>query len=410
MAMPTSVTVRFLRAAMATVVGGGSLAAQGTPPALQLSGQVRLRGEWDGRTAATGDDAAVLSRVRVGITSRFQPWLSAVIQLQDARAWGSEADPADASADQLDVHQGYLELVRGRTILRVGRQEVALGDERLVGASAWSNTGRAMDGALLRRDFRSGHVRLFWMNVGERDALLPGGLSPQLNQGADTDGWFLGAHVTRAAGSATLEGMLLHDRNAVTDRSWTAQGRAHGATPSGRFQYDASAAYQFGSDRAAYLVSALLGVRVAETGRVAGQVDVLSGDDSPLDGRRRAFQSLYPSPHPFHGFMDYFLVFPAHTAGRGLVDASVRALLPVRADWTLRGAAHHFALEKGAQGRSLGVEIDVAASRPLAAGVALDVGASLFDPGEAMEFVSPAFTAGTGSTTYWGYVMLTVGW
>ena len=73
------------------------------------------------------------------------------LQLQDSRVLGTEGNRVSSTVDVFDLHQGYLQLVapwRGSEIgLRAGRQEIALGNERLVGAVNWSNTGRTFDGA-----------------------------------------------------------------------------------------------------------------------------------------------------------------------------------------------------------------------------------------------------------------------
>ncbi len=63
------------------VLAPGGLAAQ-TPihvRSVHPEGELRLRGEWDGRTAATGDDQAVLSRLRLGAMADLEPWLRAVV-------------------------------------------------------------------------------------------------------------------------------------------------------------------------------------------------------------------------------------------------------------------------------------------------------------------------------------------
>ena len=72
-------------------------------------------------------------------------WISVYAQVQDARSWGSELNTlTDAGADAFDMHQGYVDM--GRTTAftaRLGRQEMPLADERLVGAVGWSNTIRS---------------------------------------------------------------------------------------------------------------------------------------------------------------------------------------------------------------------------------------------------------------------------
>lgn len=183
-----------------------ALAAQERPTAT-FSGEVRFRGEWDGRTVGVGDDAATLSRIRLGARVAMNGWLGAFAQLQDARAWGTEGNTlTDASADRLDLHQGYAELGRAERVLgRLGRQEVALGDERLIGAVGWANTGQAFDGARLLGQTSGFDWNVFWMNVAERDSLLATGPNPQVNQGVSDDGWLIGGFGSRKFSAATAE-------------------------------------------------------------------------------------------------------------------------------------------------------------------------------------------------------------
>jgi hypothetical protein len=355
-----------------------------------------------------GDDAAVLSRVRLGVQVGVRPWIDVFAQLQDHRAWGTELDPVEGSADAFDLHQGYVDLTHRRTTFRIGRQEVGLGDERLVGPLLWANTGRSFDGVLIRQDVDGGHIRAFWMNVAERDALTPIGVDPQGNEGEDADGWLIGAFGTRRVGATTLEAIYLHDRNAATEESNTLHGRASGRAAA--IVYDASGAYQFGPDLRAFLLSAKLGVALGSTGSIAGQVDYISGDADTLDATGRAFRTLYPTAHAYHGYMDYFVAFPAHTLGGGLVDAIARISAPVDPPWRLSGDLHRYWLaEDRDESRALGWEADAVVGRALTERSSVELGVSAFFPSDLAETVIRAFSE-ADDATYWGYLMLTVGW
>lgn len=48
-------------------------------------------------------------------------------------------------ADNLDIHQAYLEYDFGAAALRVGRQKFNLADQRLVASLEWANTARVYD-------------------------------------------------------------------------------------------------------------------------------------------------------------------------------------------------------------------------------------------------------------------------
>jgi len=391
---------------------GAVLPAQLTPE-VTFSGEIRLRGEWDGRTAGVNDDAATLSRVRLGARVAVLDWVAAFAQLQDARAWGTEGNTlTDASADQLDLHQGYVELGRSdRLRARLGRQELLLGDERLVGTVGWTNTGRAFDGALLAGTLGHAQWTAFWMNVAERDALQAIGLDPQVNQGnlgAGADGWLAGGFLSRRFGDLTGELTVLADRNAITEESYTVNARVTGAA--GVLQFDGAAAYQFGPDRSAHMVSGKVGAAF-ERAALAGQVDFLSGDDDPAAGDANAFNTLYATNHKFYGYMDYFLNIPGQLDQAGLLDLMLRASVDPSAATRVRIDAHHFrtAKDRGA-GTALGTEVDVIGTWTLARPAALEAGAAVFFPSDPIaQFGFPAFAGGV-DPTYWGYVQLTVRW
>jgi len=378
-------------------------------PTVTFSGELRLRGEWDGRTVGVGDDAATLSRIRLGARVALLDWLGAFAQLQDARAWGTEANTlTDASADQLDLHQGYAELGRlGGIVARLGRQEMNLGDERLVGAVGWTNTARAFDGARLLGRVSGLDWSVFWMNVAERDALQPTGTDPQANQGTGDDGWLLGGFASRAFGGTTAELTVLADRDAVTAESYTVNLRLHGSA--GAFLYEAAGALQIGPDRSAYFASGMAGLD-AGAGTLAAQLDYLSGDDDPAAGDARAFNTLYGTNHKFYGYMDYFLNVPGQLDEAGLVDVMVRGSLDLSAVTRLRADVHHFRLARDrGVGRTLGTEVDVVGTWTMAAVAGLEAGAALFLPSDPVAALLPAF-AGGSDATYWGYVQLTLRW
>jgi len=392
---------------LVTLLFTAPLAAWGQESAsARLSGQLRLRGEFDDRTASASPDAAVLSRIRLGVAVDPEPWVRAFVQLQDARAWGTETNTlTDASADQFDLHQGYVELgaTDDAVLARLGRQEVVLADERLVGAVGWTNTGRSFDGAhvSLGRGLRA---RIFGFAIAEREALIPTGLDPQQNADGQPDGMLAGTFVERSVSGAAVQFTALYDRHAATDESYTLNLRA--LHRDGRWIWEAAAAYQFGPQRAAAFASGrfgrALGAITAEVG-----ADYLSGDDDPASGRRTAFNTLYTTGHKFYGWMDYMVSFPAATGDRGLLDALAQVTWQP-GHWRLRTDLHRFTLAENRGGESLlGWELDLDAARQLVPSVRLEGGASMFSAGDAAPVVLPAFAAGKGTTT-WAWAQLTV--
>lgn len=387
-----------------------SLLAQTTDryPEFEFDGQFRLRGEADGRTVEQDADLVTLSRIRVGATARLMDWIRVYAQVQDARAWGTEAGTLDGDADQLDLHQGYVEF-RGSGALaaRLGRQRMPLADERLVGAVEWSNVGRIFDGVRVLGQDAGVNWTVFWYNVAERDAVLPVGPDPQLNEGLNDDGWLLGGFAAREFGDVTSELTLLHDRDAATDESWTANLRVLGDYR--RVSYEAAAAYQFGPDRSAWFASARLELPM-DRGGLAAQLDYLSGDDDLADGETKAFNTLYATNHKFYGYMDYFLALPAQLAGAGLVDLILRGRLETSANTVLRADLHRFFTpEERLDQRGLGTELDLVGRWGFAPPGHLELGLSVFAPDDLATILLPAFANGE-STTWWGYAQLVLSW
>jgi hypothetical protein len=388
----------------------GSLFAQESEfPTFRFDGQFRLHGEADGRTAGVDPDAATLSRVRAGVHVSLLDWIRVYAQLQDARAWGSEDNTlTDASADQFDLHQGYADL--GRTdafTARLGRQTMALTDERLVGAVEWTNTGRSFDGVRMFGEHKGVTWTAFWMNVAERDELLAIGVDPQLNQGINDDGWFIGAFATRRFGDVTSELTALFDRDAVTDKSYTLNLRLHGRT--GSVLYEAAAAYQGGPGRSAYFASGKAALAIG-SGTFAAQLDYLSGDDDTADTETKAFNTLYATNHKFYGYMDYFLNIPSQLDQAGLVDAFLRGTLTTSANTNVRLDLHRFLTAQKRNGeRALGTELDLVGRWRIEQPATLELGVGIFVPEDLASDLLPAFADGK-NTTWWGYAQLVLNW
>ncbi|MDT8435693.1 MAG: alginate export family protein [Gemmatimonadota bacterium] len=397
--------------ALTLLRGPTRLPAQTAPavPDVTFDGEIRQRGEWDARTAEEGDDAAVLSRVRLGALVSWEDWLRAYAQVQDSRAWGEETNTlTDASADRLDLHQGWVEIGReDGPRVRLGRQRVILADERLVGAVGWTNTGRVFDGVRVRGAGGGFDWSAFWFNVGERDALVATGLDPQGNEGEDEDGWLAGGFAARTFGPVTAELTALVDRNAVTDESWTVNLRLHGRRAP--FLYEGAGAVQLGPDREAWFLSGRAGV-TAGRGTFSAQVDVLSGDETPGAGDDEAFNTLYATNHKFYGYMDLLLDIPGQLDRAGLIDGILRASLDTGRATTVRLDLHRFwTAEERLARRSLGTELDVVGTWRPAAPLRLEGGIGLFAPEELASGLLPAFAA-DDDVVYWGYLQMTLAW
>jgi hypothetical protein len=104
------------------------------------------------------DRAYELTRVWGGVTLRPTEWLTGYMQFMDTHALGLPLnDTAANMRDVFDLRQGYLDFHYKPVQLIVGRQELRIGDERVVGISDWTNNSRTWDG--------------FYMRIGDKNQL-----------------------------------------------------------------------------------------------------------------------------------------------------------------------------------------------------------------------------------------------
>ena len=389
-----------------------ALAAPASGQTLAVTGEVRHRTELDDRDPLGVEATAVhLLRARLAADARPTPRVRAFVQVQDARLWGGE-DPAlalgtlDGDADQLDVHQAFFELDSlGRLplALRVGRQELAYGNERLVGALGWSNVGRSFDAARLR-----------WTRGPLSADLFAAQLVTAV--GADDPQALVGAFGAWAGPRGRVEAFVFTDGDAAEVEAGPDAGerRRERATVGARvvgavgpLGLDAELIGQAGAiagapgaprdEVRAWLGSAEASLPVGRA-RVAVGATRLSGDADPGDGVDRRFDTLFATNHKFYGAMDYF---PRLAGPAGLDDLYLSATGRVGERWTLRAAVHHFALAADpGGGRVLGQELDLGVRVAVAPTAGVEAGVSAFRATDRL--------AGD-EVTAWAYLMAAVG-
>jgi hypothetical protein len=400
-------------AALLALLAPAELRAQDV---VRMLGEVRVRGEAERPAGFDSIDAFTVLRSRIGLEAVLSPRAVVLLQVQDARMFGEAPSLTSGRAERLDMHQAWLQYRADAGALgvsaRAGRQEVSLGNERLVGASNWTNTGRAFDG--LRVTFGPASER--WTlhtlaaNVRERSRRLTG------VQSADADHLFLGGYLV--AGPADV--FVLHDREAAF-RSFTGVDRTTVGTRLHRSvgaHLDGSleGAYQFGNqvqltalqtqDIAAWLLGARVGYAtpLAALPRLGAGLDWLSGDADPSDGTYRAFNTLYSTGHKWHGYIDLFVDPAARTRDRGLINGIASARVALPRDVALDVDVHGFWLEQqfaGSTDRFLGWELDLTMPIRLGPGQQLQLGYSAFRNGAAAPLIG---LGADGRLWHWAYI------
>lgn len=400
------------------VFASGVLAAD-----TEFKAQVRTRTEVDARdfNSDTATKLFTLQRTRLGVRLKSSDNVSAFFQIQDARTWGTETNTLkDASADQLDLHQGYFtidELFDLPLSVRVGRMELIYGNERLVGAVGWSNTGRSFDGALLKLKRERLTLDLWATNVRDSSTIKSGAGR------RDTDRYFFGTYGAydwaRAGGHS--EFFVLAD----VDRDTIAAGPDAGDNKLARFTLGAthSTGYrginatlegglQVGrtaltdstqGDISAFFFAANVGYAIPSLSWepwIGAGVDWLSGDGDPGDGDFEAFNTLFATNHKWYGYMDYF---PANLGSLGLRDYTLKGRARPADAVEVAVNYHYFERdEEDVNGhRRFGHEVDSQVKYTRNANFSLQLGYSVFVRREVFE--------GPGMTDdgHWFYVMAT---
>ena len=113
----------------------------------------RMEGYTALKYQAGNNDRWFLNRLRANITLLPAPWWKFTFQAQDARVFFKEnANGQNPYINRTDLRMAFAEIGdadKRPLTLRVGRQELAYGEERIVGASNWGNVARVFDAARL---------------------------------------------------------------------------------------------------------------------------------------------------------------------------------------------------------------------------------------------------------------------
>lgn len=318
---------------------------------ISLSGQIRPRYEFrnplrDG-TAATA--AFTSMRVRAQLDAALAGDVDAMIQLQDVRFFGEEQNTlADYSADNFDLHQAYIHFKRlggSRHALKIGRQAVALGGQRLIGAVEWTQQGRVFDGLRLSLAPAWGKVDLVAIQLAEAS-------SAQFSH----DAYLAGIYAT--LGDLDMFGLYDKEAGAPTTDRVTLGLRLAGQRAA--YAYRVEGSYQTGTRRGEDVAAFMFGGRV---GRPFGRLkldlwyDYLSGDSAPKAGKTKVFDTLFATNHKFYGFADRFLNIPVHTKELGLQDLALKGAVPLGTRTSL--AVHGHSFFTAAKGKHLCEEVDL---------------------------------------------------
>jgi hypothetical protein len=395
------------------------------PQWLRLRGEFRERLEgFDGLGFnSSRDDLYWLSRVRLNATVTPSRHLSVQAQAQDARVAKKTIAPTGAPFKAaMDLRMAFADVgaSTGPVTVRVGRQELVYGEQRLIGHVSWLNAARTFDG--VKATFRTNAVsaEVFATSVVR---ILDGELDTSGNGNR-----FAGVYgsTKKLIPAATVEPYVLYKRDVNlraeagglgTLNQTTAGVRVAGTLPA-RLDYGVEMALQRGSldtdDIRAWAGHWQLRetFRGAAAIRLTGEYNFASGDADPTDSVRGTFDQLYPTPHDKYGLADQIGWKNVHHARAGFEITPLNGL-PLATNyhsWWLAeahdavynaGSAVVARAATGAADRHIGQEIDVQVSRALTPQLQMAAGYAHIFPGGFLKDATP------GASYSHPYVMFT---
>jgi len=405
------------------IVASSAIPAMALDSNWTITGQLRPRFEYRNGYRQLlppheNDQVAFVSqRSRIGMVYTGEKKLKVVLQVQDVRTWGDETHTSnDATADKFDLHQGYLDLMpHERWTLRIGRQEIAYDEERLIGTGNWNQPGRVHDAFLVmwRKGKAQAHAGWAHHETGE---LISGAPYPNNSNYQDLAFWRLSS----ACEKGSVNGLLIFDSygpSSSPPNRWT--GGLYSTLMWSGVSWRGEAYYQTGKHdgsepilnrRDRYDIrSFMIGLSAERKfGRSGATIwyDYLSGDDDHEDARFESFNPLYGTFHKYYGFADYFISFPSDTRGLGLQDLALKCAFGGPSIAKTQVDLHYFWLaelspEINVNNRHLGFEADVMLTIPILKTVSLSGGASLVLPTETMRTLK-----GQADQGHWFWTML----
>jgi hypothetical protein len=293
---------------------------------LTVGGQARAREESSRafQHDPSVNDDHVQSRVSlnadVHIGRGDGPWSRFYGEVRDAQVYHRDLPGGvrTVDADRHDVQNLFAEAGLAKSFVRVGRQEIAFGKERLVGVPDWANTRRGSQGVRAQSEFAG----LLVDAASVRPMVIRANARNMPDSTTRLHALQLSKASTTAASSAwvpaqwTLYHYQLDVRGARSQRRLTYGGRsvwkrALSGVGGPQLTVEGEAAIQRGSVGAerlhawfAVAETQLQWRRAWSAPAILVGSDWASGDRSRNDGRAEAFHSLVPAAHAHGGYAD----------------------------------------------------------------------------------------------------------
>jgi hypothetical protein len=292
---------------------------------LSLGGQLRERYElWNNNNFDAGPqdgDGFYLHRLLFHADLHVGKNVRLFGQLKSSMIDSRFGGPRPTDSDEIDLQQAFVDFSVGddpkeSVYLRLGRQDLIYGAQRLISPLDWANVRRTFEGARVSWTSGNNTLDLFWVrpviveneepNDGDNSTSFAGVYDvlslPELidNANSKLEIYFLA--LNRTSGAYPTEGAGDEDRYTIGTRFYT------NPKP---FDLDVELDYQFGnfiSDDISAASIAIEGGFTAEgcplKPRTFIGFDLATGDRDANDGKLNTFNQLFPLGHAYFGYID----------------------------------------------------------------------------------------------------------
>lgn len=397
---------------------------------LALGGQYFVRGEARNNAdfaSSLGDSSQHIDqRARLTVRGSVKERVGFLLEYQDVRAWGAEPNTITTTPNT-GLHQGFVDLKATDWLdLRVGRQELSYGEDRLIGSLDWAQTARAFNGVFARvTASKELTIDAFGMmlrppgyltaDAGDRFQVSGSyftGLSSRVRLGqVGFDVYALGL----LEDPSTVQTGLVRDNNIVTlgARAFVNLGPlsllGEGAYQTGRRgpNADTVRAGAF-AGRATYKLD------VFGAPYVLAEVSGATGDGDPTDGVSTTFHQLFPTAHLHLGFIDY-VAWQNVVAFRGTVgwrpfgahvwlDVHKFDMWERSGIWYAANGMVFLGADPMRTSRDMGTEVDLSFTVPLFDNVSLAGAFAVFLPGAAAQPAEGSSVGKGSDPSTWGFL------
>ena len=399
--------------AILPIVAGTMLFAQENE--FDMSLQLRPRTEYRNgayRPLQTGEEPAILTHNRTRLTMNYSNGdkLKMRVSLQNINIWGqaNQVQPLNATNNNIGLFEAYADIKLSENMrTKIGRQMIALDDDRIFGTFDWHPAGRSHDALNISWKKQNTEVQSYFAfnqnynTIGNVNNPAGQYFSPENAQP------YQHLQMIYAKYNFTPKHYLSVLANNIGFKDFKTDNKTYnmqtiGANYFGNgnlWNVGLSAYYQFGETNvgrktSATLLSAVVDYKINKPSKIGLGIDYLSGDNTnkPTQEATNIFNPLYGTHHKFYGIMDYFYTGNPH-GNVGLLDTYVRYSSVINPKLSISAVGHFFnsgaKIYQNNQKKSnyLGSELDLSFNYNIMKNVSLTGGYSNFFNTESIRYL-----------------------